>query len=56
MKTFYCVLCALLGSIIALQGTPYSPGGVAVDWSKYDPQTKKYQNTVNLLKNGSFEM
>ena len=56
MKKFYCCLCALLGSILALQGTPYSPGGVAVDWSKYDPQTQKYQNTVNLLKNGSFEM
>ena len=56
MKKFYFCLCALLGSILALQGTPYSPGGVAVDWSKYDPQTKKYQNTVNLLKNGSFEM
>jgi hypothetical protein len=56
MKKFYCFLWMLLGTALALQGSPYSPGGVAVDWAKYDPKTKQYQNTVNLLKNGSFEM
>ena len=54
MKKFYVLLAALTSGV--LWGDPCSPGGVAVDWAQFDPKPKVLTNTVNLLKNGSFEM
>ena len=51
-----CLAAAFIGTLFAFAADPFSPGGVAVDWSQYDPKPKVLANTVNLLKNGSFEM
>ena len=56
MKKISSVLGILLGGIAAFAANPFTPGGVAVDWSQYDPKPQGVQSSVNLLKNGSFEM
>ena len=56
MKKLHLLLGALLLGTLGLHADPFTPGGVAVDWSKYDPKPEKAASTVNLLKNGSFEM
>ena len=56
MKKLHLLLGALLLGTLGLHADPFTPGGVAVDWSKYDPKPEKAATTINLLKNGSFEM
>ena len=56
MKKLSSVLGILLGGMAVFAANPFTPGGVAVDWSQYDPKPQGVQSSVNLLKNGSFEM
>ena len=51
-------LLIFLFSVFSLSASDvWSSGGVAVDWSLYDPKpAKELKSTVNLVPNGSFEV
>ena len=55
MKIFSLLLTVLF--LTLLEGaSPFSSGGVAVDWAKYDPKPQvEVKSSVNFVKNGSFE-
>ena len=55
MKTFLTGLGSLL-FLTAASATPFSPGGTAQDWSKFDPKPQvEEKSSVNFVRNGSFE-
>ena len=54
MKHWICAL--LLCCAFVSKAHPFGPGGIAVDWTQYDPKEKALPTQVNLMKNGSFEM
>ncbi|MBO5791532.1 MAG: hypothetical protein J6S54_03575 [Lentisphaeria bacterium] len=50
------LLLAVFSLSALLAAAPFTPGGVAVDWAKYDPKPQKeIKSSVNFIKNGSFE-
>ena len=54
MKLFLFALSLLVCTLNA--ATPFAPGGVAVDWSKYAPKPQKeIKSSINFVRNGSFE-
>ena len=55
MKKFFFLFLSLTAALI-LDAHPFTPGGVAVDWSQFNPKPQAVAPAVNLLKNGSFEM